>query len=297
MPAISTAIGLGLAAAGSIAGAVGKKKAANAQQQGAEDSLALQKSNQQQAIDTQNAALARERGLQQPYIAAGSQGLNSIQQLLSKPGEGLLQNYGDFQAPTLEDAEATPGYQFEKQEGINSLDQSAAARGNLFSGTQGKALIDYGNNVATTNYQTAYQNALASYGTNRDTFETNQGNTYNRLRDLAGIGEHATDVLTGEEQAGANNVGNVLVNGANSQSQQINNAAAARASGYRGVGDSIATGLNYGANYALDLNGQQELANENAVTTPYNPSIWVNRGGTYAPNPYPAVPTPQIGAY
>lgn len=290
MPVLSTALGLGLAAASATAGAIGRSKAAKAQAQGAQSAQALEAANQQKAIDFQTAQTKKEEALQQPYLDAGTQGTNSLRKLLATPGQGLLQNYGAFTAPTLADAENMPGYQFEKKEGIDSLDQSAAARGNLFSGTQGKALVDYGNNVATTNYQQAYQNALTGYNSNFNTFETNQGNQYNRLRDLAGVGQTAANASTQAEQAAANNVGEVLVNGGQQQAQQVNNAAAARASGDKGIGDSIAGGLNYGANYALDVNAQQELQQENAVSTPYNPAIWINRGSGYPQYPNVAAP-------
>lgn len=292
MPAISTAIGLGLASASAISGAIGKKKAANAQTKAANSALSVEQQNQTQAVQRQEQALNNEHNLQQPYQRAGIQGTNSLTDLLKTPGQGLLANYGDFKAPTLADAENMPGYQFEKQELINSLDSSAAAKGNLFSGTQGEALENYGNQLATTNYQQAYENAMSGYMANRDTFETNQGNTYNRLRDLMGVGQHATDVLTNAESGTAGDIGNILVNGGQQQAQQINNAGAATASGDRGVADAISSGLNYGANYALDVNAQQRLAQENAITTPYNPNIFVNRGSGYGTPPN--MPAPMI---
>lgn len=49
--------------------------------------------------------------------------------------------------------ETSPGYQFRYGEGIRALDQSAASRGKLLSGGQQKAVTQYGQNVASQEYQ------------------------------------------------------------------------------------------------------------------------------------------------
>lgn len=46
----------------------------------------------------------------------------------------------------------TPGYQFTRGQGINALDASAAAKGNLLSGNQTKAVQDYGTGLANQYY-------------------------------------------------------------------------------------------------------------------------------------------------
>lgn len=268
--ATSTAIGLGLAGASAVSGAIGKKTAANAQQKGAESAQALEAQNQQQAIEYQKAQTAKEEALQQPYVDAGKQGLNSLTALLAKPGEGLLKGYDKFAAPDPNDVANTPEYKFALEQGTHALDSSASARGNLFSGTQGTALQQFGQGLASNQYQNAYQNALSSYNTNFNTFETDQNNQFSRLGQLAGVGQHAADVSSGLEQDSAGNVGSVLVNGAQQQAQQINNAAAARASGYKGIGDSIAGGLNYGANWLQDASMLSQLKQQQ-----YPPDSWM----------------------
>lgn len=54
---------------------------------------------------------------------------------------------GDFEA-----YKQTPGYQFRLREGQRTLEQSAAARGGLFSGGTGKSLQRYGQEFATQEY-------------------------------------------------------------------------------------------------------------------------------------------------
>ena len=46
----------------------------------------------------------------------------------------------------------TPGYDFRMQEGARRIEQSAAARGGLFSGQTGKALTQYGQDYGTQEY-------------------------------------------------------------------------------------------------------------------------------------------------
>lgn len=232
---IATGLALGIgaaAAAGSSAvSAIGSSKAANAQKTAAQQAQELEAQNQQKAID-----------LNQPYLDAGKQGLNNLSNLLKTPGQGLLQSYQPFQAPTLEDAKQNPGYQFALDTGTAALDKSAAARGNIFSGTQGTALEQFGQGLGEQNYNDVYNRALSTYGTNFNTFNTGQTNEYNRLGTLAGMGQTA-----------ANTDSSVLTNGAVQQAQQINNAGAAGASGTAGITNAISGGIQGAVNPFMDM--------------------------------------------
>ena len=63
---------------------------------------------------------------------------------------------GNFQAPTLQQAENTPGYQFALQQGQNALQASAAANGSLLTGGTLNALDSYSQGLADTNYNNIY---------------------------------------------------------------------------------------------------------------------------------------------
>lgn len=52
-----------------------------------------------------------------------------------------------------------PGYQFRVSEGMKALERSAAAKGTLISGGQFKAAQQYGQNLASQEYQNAYERA------------------------------------------------------------------------------------------------------------------------------------------
>ena len=86
-----------------------------------------------------------------------------------------------FHAPTLEEAQNSPGYQFRLSQGIKALQQSAAAKGGLFTGGTGKALTDYGINMANQSYGDDFNRALQGYearfGTAKDIYDRQeQGN-------------------------------------------------------------------------------------------------------------------------
>ena len=60
---------------------------------------------------------------------------------------------------------STPGYQFNLGQGLQALDQGAAAKGGLFSGAQGQAEQQFGQNYATNTYNQQlgnYANAMGA---------------------------------------------------------------------------------------------------------------------------------------
>jgi hypothetical protein len=93
----------------------------------------------QTTYGTQQATTA---GTQQATTAGGN--MNTL-----APREGSLidrinKGPGEFKE--------SPGYQFVLSEGINALDKSAAAKGNLFSGASGKAISQYAEGLASQEY-------------------------------------------------------------------------------------------------------------------------------------------------
>lgn len=81
---------------------------------------------------------------------------------------------------SLEKFEADPGYQFQLAEGNKAINNSAAARGMGNSGSAMKALTAYGQNLANTTYNDAYNR----YNNDRST-------QFNQLSTLAGLGSGA----------------------------------------------------------------------------------------------------------
>lgn len=199
---------------GGILGAHAANKAADAGVKGAQQAQALEKQNQDDALAAQKTALGNVTAAEQPYQSLGSTSANHLSDLLSK----------GFTAPTLADAEATPGFQFRLKEGTDAISRNAAATGTLMTGNTGKALTDYGQNLAESTYNDDYNRALQTYTAN-----------VNPLLQGTQLGLSSTGQLTGANLDVAGNTAHIDMTEGEQQAQQINNAAAARASGYLGA--------------------------------------------------------------
>lgn len=294
--ATSTAIALGATAAAgvgsSLIGAHAAGKAADTQAQAAE-----------QASQLQHQEFLQQQANLQPWLKAGTGALSQLSAGLEPGGAYSAQNYpqfqpygaaqtalnpatfqatgmaqqalqpGTFQAPTAEQAAATPGYQFAFDQGLQALQRSQAATG-ITGGGAAKAAQQYGQGLASTNYQQAYGNALQAYSTNQGAAQqalagqsgvygqnlgaaqqalsgqaglygtqVNAANTgFNRLADVAGVGQTATSQLNAAGQNYAGNVGNLLTS-----------AGAAQAAGQMGAANAYAQGLGGLGNTAMNL--------------------------------------------
>lgn len=259
--------GAGLAGSAMQASAAGK--AANLQAQAAQQGINLTQQNAQQAIGYQNAALGNITNAYSPYYTAGTQGLTSLSQAMA-PGGALAQNWNQqFQAPTAAEAAATPGYQFALQQGLNAVQSGAAAQGNLLSGGTMKALNNYAQGMASTNYQQVYNNAFNQYLQNYGQFQQNQANQYNRLMGLTGIGQNATAALGSAQLGVAGNIGNILTGSSGAIANLLGAQSSARAQGAVNQAQAWSGGLNQAVSglgggllgYSLGNTGQRALNN------------------------------------
>jgi hypothetical protein len=167
----------------------------------------------------------------------------------------LLSGFGEtFQAPTDVTMKNDPGYEFRLKEGQKAIERSAAARGGLLTGGTGKALERYGQDYASNEYGNVYNRALTDFQTRFNQHEVENADVYNRLASLAGLGQTTANTLSATGMQSATNMGNIATTSANNQAQQLNNAAAARASGYAsganawssalsGIGNSVSGNL------------------------------------------------------
>lgn len=213
---IGTIVGGVSSLVGNVIGASSAGKAASAQAQAAQLAQALEQQNAQQALGLQATAQKESQANLSPYNQVGTTAINKL---------GAMQ---PFQAPTAAQAAATPGYQFQLQQGLKSLQNSAAARGGLLTGGTSKAINDYAQGQASTNYGNTYNQALQAYQAN-----------FGDQSSLAGQGLNAATSLSSLGQQNANSSGNILQTSAQQQAQQIDNAGAARASGYAAQGNIL----------------------------------------------------------
>src|SRR6185437_13858906 len=182
--------------------------------------------NAEQLAEVGGQQLQGELGAISPYANWGRHAFNVLQQQLQTPGQGLLSTYQPFQAPTGLNFQNDPGYQARMALGEQAIQNSAAARGDIFSGNTMKALEDYGQTFGSEEYGNVYNRALQNYMTNAQNFYTGQGNTYNRLMGAGQTGLQATGMGDQARQFYQNLYGNGM--------EMSNQAGEAKAAGIMG---------------------------------------------------------------
>ncbi|HLJ26556.1 MAG TPA: hypothetical protein VKY85_07585 [Candidatus Angelobacter sp.] len=182
---------------------------------------------------------------------------------LGAPGSLMEQWPFQFQAPTDVTEQNDPGFQFRLNQGEQALNNSAAARGSLLSGGSAKALQQYAQNYASGEYQNVYNRSLTDYQQAYNQFQQGQANQFNRLASIAGMGQVSAGQLNSAGASAANSVGNTLLTSGAQIGQDLNNAGAARASGYVGQANAYGGGLSSLSNFGsmiplLSLLSQQQ---------------------------------------
>lgn len=111
--------------------------------------------------NTENATATAglQKGLN-PYIQAGDQGVAGLSDMAKK---GFSFSPADFQE--------SPAYKFELEHGTEAIQNHSAAMGAGVSGNTLKDLTSFGQGLASTYYQQAFNNARDTFGTNRQTFQ------------------------------------------------------------------------------------------------------------------------------
>ena len=139
----------------------------------------------------------------------------------------------------LAELQATPGYQFQLEQGQQAANMGAAARGGMLSGAQQQALQRFGQGLASTGFQGAWERAQNAY---KSAFEANQA----RGRMLAGVNRQAADIygqatgIGNAAQQGLTNAGVQLLQPMNQAQQQIGQAnAVSAAAPYQGISSAL----------------------------------------------------------
>lgn len=262
---MSTAAIIGGSIAGATIGAAGSNAAAGQQSDAAKSAAQLQHQDQQASLAEQQRQFNINQTNLAPFLKAGTQSIGSLSSLLSTPGQGLLTPWNQtFSAPTAAQAQATPGYQFAQQQGQNSIQNSAAARGGLLSTGSQKTLDQFSQGLADTTYNDTYNRALSEYQQSYNIFQGNQTNTFNRLASLSGVGQTAANTIGGLGQAAAQNTANINLTGGAQQGSSLMAAGNARASGYAGIANALNSGVGGISQYALL---QQLLGNQGNISS------------------------------
>lgn len=119
----------------------------------------------------------------------------------------------EFVAPTADTVRNDPGYQFRMEQGSRAIQGGAAAKGNLLSGKAQKELAEYGQGLASDEYDRAYNRGLTGwraemegsregYGRYLDTFDRQRGAEQEKYgRAVTGYGFETSRDATGYNRA------------------------------------------------------------------------------------------------
>lgn len=238
MPFATTAAIIGgISAAGAIGGSAIAAHGAGKQADAAMSAAQLQHQDAQDALNFQKQQYADQQKNIAPWLQAGQGAITDLSQMVQNGG--FPDWTQTFQAPTDVTEQNDPGYQFRLAEGQKALERSAAARGNLLTGGTAKAEQRYGQDYASNEYQNVYNRSLQQYQLGYNQFEQNQANKFNRYAALAGVGQTAAGQLSQAGQSASNNVSNILLGSGAQIGSDIQNAAAARASGYNAYANAF----------------------------------------------------------
>ena len=168
----------------------------------------------------------QNRARQEPFYQAGLGALPAYTQGVM-PGGDLVRPFAES------DFKADPGYGFRMKEGMQALDRSAAARGGLLSGATLKGAERYGQDLASLEYQNAYNRYTGNQATQR-----------NALAGLTGFAPTASSAMQVGDVSYGGNAANLASNTANAMA----GAGATRASSYgnalAGIGQNVYNTMN-----------------------------------------------------
>ena len=182
----------------------------------------------EQAVQLQQEQMRLAKQQFTPYARAGRESLGQYQSNIGN--QPTYQN-------TLANLVNDPGFQFRLQQGQETLENSAAARGNLLSGATLKDLQGYAQGMAS-------QEGQAAFSRDMNTFNNKQ----NQLANLMQQGFNASGQITGAGQAMTNNLANLAMQGGANQSNYYTNLANAGNSFINGMtGAAMMGGMGGGA--------------------------------------------------
>lgn len=165
---------------------------------------------------------------------------------------------------SLEELQATPGYQFQLQQGLQSVNNSAAAKGSLLSGNSLKAVNDYAQGAASTGFQQAWERAQNAYNSAFARNQANKASAYNMLSGVSGSGQTAANTAAGFNMQNAQMTNNTLQNNSNALQNASYQSGQAASNGAAGINQAVRGGLQ---NYSLG----QYLNNRSPYADPSNP--------------------------
>ncbi|MBV8207394.1 MAG: hypothetical protein JO041_11425, partial [Acidobacteria bacterium] len=198
-----------------------------------------------------------------PATAPGTTNLSSlVNPSLGSFGELMQPWTQQFQAPTNITEQNDPGYQARLALAQQAMEHSAAARGDILSGGTLQQENQMAQDYASNEYNNVYNRALQQYQQNYNIFQNNQANQYNRLAGLSGVGQQTAAQLNSAGLQNAATMGSLALGASGQIGQDIQNAAAAQASGYVGAANAIGGALGGLGGDPLNLYMLSKLLNQ-----------------------------------
>ena len=158
-------------------------------QQTRDAQLAVAAQTRDAQLGVSNEVLGKQEAAYNPYQQAGLAGQNQLMNYLGIGADTGSANYGQYAnaqfTPQAFAANQDPGYGFRMSEGLKAVDAQAAARGGLISGAALKASQRFGQDMASQEYQNAF---------NR--YQTSRQNTLAPYQSLQGTGMQAAGGLS-----------------------------------------------------------------------------------------------------
>jgi len=205
------------------------------------------------ATAAQERMFERQVELQEPFREAGLAGQNRLLQLLGLGEDKTAADFGKYASAEfgMDKFTADPGYAFRMSEGLKALDRSAAARGGLLSGSTLKGAQRYGQDLASTEYQNAF---------NR--YQTARTNTLNPYASLAGVAQSSANTLGSAAGQFGQQIGSNIIGAGN-----------AMAAGQVGSANAISQGLGQGVNFYQNQQFMNRLFPTTAATPSAGPEL------------------------
>ena len=240
------------------------KKGAKAQVEAGDRASALEQQSADKQLALQREIWEKQQADYKPYLEQGTWGINRLGDLMRnqsanpKQDRFLINGSRPVSQPTAPTQNTggqlnnpfdsylaskglaggrfdtnNPAYQFQLKQGQQALDRSSAARGMGASGAQMKAAQEYGQGLASQQYDKEYNRASGEFG-----------DYFNRLAGLAQGGQQAAGSMAQAGGQYANNASNTFGNLSNAQTSILGQQANARASGYAANANALSGGLN-----------------------------------------------------
>lgn len=198
-----------------------------------------------QALGTAKDVLGQQSALQQPYIGAGTQALDTL-------SKGLLPGGQFNRGFTMADAQNMPAYQFALEQGKQAIDASAARGGTQLSSNNINSLTTFAEGTAAQYQQQAFNQWMA------------QNNlTLGGLQNMVHTGQVSASQLQNALQQYGVSAETIQQNIGAAQGAGTLGAAKANAAGQMGSAQSLAAGTAGAAGYAAG--GITGAANANAA--------------------------------